>query len=34
MSPSDRFARVPLETLPGLTDTHCHLDLPAFDAPG
>jgi TatD DNase family protein len=32
MSPSDRFARVPLETLPGLTDTHCHLDLPAFDA--
>ncbi len=32
MPPSDRFARVPLEFLPGLTDTHCHLNLPAFDA--
>ncbi|MGB7539345.1 MAG: TatD family hydrolase [Anaerolineales bacterium] len=32
MSLPDRFARVPLEALPGLTDTHCHLNLPAFDA--
>jgi TatD DNase family protein len=32
MPPPDRFARVPLEALPGLTDTHCHLNLPAFDA--
>jgi TatD DNase family protein len=28
----DRLAIVPAERLPGLTDTHCHLDLPAFDA--
>jgi len=32
MPPLDRPARVPPESLPGLTDTHCHLDLPAFDA--
>jgi TatD DNase family protein len=32
MSPSDRIARVPPDSLPGLTDTHCHLNLPAFDA--
>jgi TatD DNase family protein len=31
MSPADRFAHVPPETLPGLTDTHCHLTLQAFD---
>jgi TatD DNase family protein len=29
---SDRLASVPDDSLPGLTDTHCHLDLPAFDA--
>jgi TatD DNase family protein len=32
MPPSDRIARVPPDSLPGLIDTHCHLDLPAFDA--
>ncbi len=32
MSPSDRIAIVPPDFLPGLTDTHCHLNLPAFDA--
>ncbi|MBN2085391.1 MAG: TatD family hydrolase [Anaerolineales bacterium] len=32
MSLPDRFARVPPEALPGLTDTHCHLNLPAFDS--
>jgi TatD DNase family protein len=31
MPPVDRPARVPPDSLPGLTDTHCHLDLPAFD---
>ncbi len=32
MSPSDRSARVPPGSLSGLIDTHCHLNLPAFDA--
>jgi len=29
---SARIASVPTDVLPGLTDTHCHLDLEAFDA--
>jgi TatD DNase family protein len=32
MSPAERLARVPPAGWPGLTDTHCHLDLPAFDS--
>ncbi len=32
MPPADRFARIPPVELPGLTDTHCHLDLRWFDA--
>jgi TatD DNase family protein len=32
MPPPPSPADVPPETIPGLTDTHCHLDLPAFDA--
>jgi len=31
VSSPDRLASVPDDSLPGLTDTHCHLDLPAFD---
>jgi TatD DNase family protein len=32
MTPSDRLARIPPDSLPGLIDTHCHLNLPAFDS--
>jgi TatD DNase family protein len=32
MPPAERSARIPPAELRGLTDTHCHLDLPAFDS--
>jgi TatD DNase family protein len=32
MPPAESNARVPPGAIPGLTDTHCHLNVPAFDA--